>query len=80
MAVCASKVAVMTFLTRSAVEVDVCALIESMGVSKFINVSSAVFVVGEFVAFVFLTLLCIVREVLTEGFQDRVWFKWHLVI
>jgi hypothetical protein len=48
---------------------DVCTSIESTGMSEFLNAAS---VVEKFAVFAFLTLLHVVREVLTEGWQDRV--------
>jgi hypothetical protein len=51
---------------------DVCTLIESTGMSEFLDVVYAASVVEKFTVFVFLALLHVVREVLTEGRQDRV--------
>ena len=71
-AVCMFKVVLVASSTRGAAEVDVCALVGSMGISKFVNTALVAFVVGEFVVFVFLTLLRVVREVVTEGWRDRI--------
>jgi hypothetical protein len=56
---------------------DVCTSIGSTGVSKFLDAASTV---EKFTVFVFLGLLCVVREVLTEGRRDRVWVKRHLAV
>jgi hypothetical protein len=46
---------------------DVCASIELTDVRELVDAALAVSGVGLFIVFVFLALLCVVREVLTEG-------------
>jgi hypothetical protein len=46
---------------------DVCASIESTGMSEFLDAAYTASAVEKFAVFVFLTLLRVVREVLTEG-------------
>jgi hypothetical protein len=59
---------------------DVCALIGSMGVGEFLDAAYAASAVEKFTVFVFLALLRIVREVLTEGRRDRVWVERRLAV
>jgi hypothetical protein len=59
---------------------DVCTSIGSMGVGKFLDAAYAASAVEKFIVFVFLALLRVVREMLTEGRRDRVWVKQCLAV
>jgi hypothetical protein len=53
---------------------------QSTGVSEFLDAAYTASAVKKFAVFTFLALLCVVREVLTEGWRDRVWVKQRLAI